>query len=200
MVGLQRYISTIWRTACMYSNNKSSAVAEMGDRLSTIDMGRNCGPCPFLVRGAEPHLTQSPGPRPTCMPSFIFIHPTVWWPQCTNVTDRQTGQDRAGQDRTTVRQHWAKPSYRRSLKNHLCQSTYTVGSSTRTTSALSAICWRLIISENANVTRFTQQIFLRRQNKSAEITKSTTIYFRFMVSFMVSETPDVESITLLIRV
>jgi len=27
------------------------------------------------------------------MPSFILIHPTVW-PQYTNVTDRQTGQDR----------------------------------------------------------------------------------------------------------
>jgi len=35
--------------------------------------------------------TVLPGPRPTCMPSFILIHPTVW-PQYTNVTDRQTGQ------------------------------------------------------------------------------------------------------------
>ena len=33
-----------------------------------------------------------PGPRPTCIPSFILISPTVW-PQYTNVTDR-TGQDR----------------------------------------------------------------------------------------------------------
>jgi len=32
-----------------------------------------------------------PGPRPTCMPSFILIRPTVW-PQYTNVTDKQTGQ------------------------------------------------------------------------------------------------------------
>ena len=41
------------------------------------------------------------------MPSFILIHPTVW-PQYINVTDRQTGQDRRGQDRqTTVRQHRA---------------------------------------------------------------------------------------------
>jgi len=36
--------------------NKSSAVAEMGDRLATIDMGRKLGACPF--GGAGPHLTQ----------------------------------------------------------------------------------------------------------------------------------------------
>jgi len=32
-----------------------------------------------------------PGLRPTCMRSFVLIHPTVW-PQYTNVTDRQTGE------------------------------------------------------------------------------------------------------------
>jgi len=36
-----------------------------------------------------------PGPRPTCKPSFILIHPTVW-PQYQrhrqDRTDRQTGQ------------------------------------------------------------------------------------------------------------
>jgi len=52
----------------------------------------------------SPPNTMWPGPRPTCMPSFILIRPTVW-PQCTNVTDRQTdrqkGQD--GTDTTTVR-------------------------------------------------------------------------------------------------
>jgi len=36
------------------------------------------------------------------MPSFILIHSTVW-PQYTNITDRQAGQDR----QTTVRQHSA---------------------------------------------------------------------------------------------
>ena len=43
-----------------------------------------------------------PGPRPTCTPILILIHPTVW-PQYTNdqryrQTDRQTGQrsDRIG--------------------------------------------------------------------------------------------------------
>jgi len=38
----------------------------------------------------SPPNTVWPGPRPTCVPSFILIHRTVW-PQCTNVTDR-TGQ------------------------------------------------------------------------------------------------------------
>ena len=35
--------------------------------------------------------TMWPGPRPTGMPSFILIHPTIW-PQYTSITDRQTGQ------------------------------------------------------------------------------------------------------------
>ena len=39
--------------------NKSSAVAEMGDRLATIDMGRKLGgSAPFLVGELGSHLTQ----------------------------------------------------------------------------------------------------------------------------------------------
>jgi len=54
---------------------------------------KNWGLCPFGGGGAgSPSYTMWPGPRPTCMPSFILIHPTIW-PQYT-VTDRQTGQDR----------------------------------------------------------------------------------------------------------
>jgi len=51
------------------------------------------GLCPFWGGELGRHLTLCawPGPRPTCMPSFILIRPTVRWPQCTNVTDR-TGQ------------------------------------------------------------------------------------------------------------
>jgi len=50
------------------------------------------GLCPFGGEGAEsPSNTMWPGPSPTCMPSFIFICPTVW-PQCTNATDRQDRQ------------------------------------------------------------------------------------------------------------
>ena len=55
--------------------------------------------CHFGEGKVGPHLTVWPGPRPTSMPSFILIPPTVW-PQCTNVRDRtgQTGQ-RDSQDR-----------------------------------------------------------------------------------------------------
>ena len=38
-------------------SNKSSAVAEMGDRLATIDIGQKLGAYPFSGR-AGPHLTQ----------------------------------------------------------------------------------------------------------------------------------------------
>jgi len=61
------------------------------------------GLCPFGGAGAgSPSNTMWPGTRPTCVPSFVLIRSTVW-PQCTNVTDRQT--DRTGQtDRQTDRQ------------------------------------------------------------------------------------------------
>ena len=68
--------------------NKSSAVAEMGDRLATIDMGRKVRGllCPPFLWGGElgAHLTQRRlhGPRPTFVPSGICIHPAVW-PQQT---------------------------------------------------------------------------------------------------------------------
>ena len=79
---------------------KSSAAAEMGDRLATIDMGRELGrvvPAFFLGGGGgagSPSNTMWPGPMPipVCQVSH-FIRPTVW-PQYTNITDRteQTGQ------------------------------------------------------------------------------------------------------------
>jgi len=75
----------------------SSAIAEMGDRLATIDMDRKMGGLlyPFPRGGAgSPSNTMWPGPRPTSVSRFILIHPTVW-PQYTNVTSRI--------DRTTVR-------------------------------------------------------------------------------------------------
>jgi len=80
--------------------DKCSAVAKMGDRLATIHMGRKLDGCaPFL---GDSKITW-PGPRPTSVPSFILIHPTVW-PQYTNVTDRQTDRQ-TGQ--TTVLYHRA---------------------------------------------------------------------------------------------
>ena len=56
-------------------------------------MGRKLGGlCPVRGGGAgSPPNTMWPGPRRTCMPSFILIRPTVW-PQYTNVADRQDRQ------------------------------------------------------------------------------------------------------------
>ena len=62
--------------------------------------GPKIGGCVPLGEGElGPHLSQC-GPRPTCMLSFILIHPTVW-PQYTKVKD---STDRTGQDRQTDRQ------------------------------------------------------------------------------------------------
>ena len=64
--------------------------------------GPKIGGFPFGGGGAgSPSNTMWPGPRPTCVPSFILVHSTIW-PQYTNVTDRQTRQDRS--DRQTDRQ------------------------------------------------------------------------------------------------
>jgi len=65
--------------------------------LATADMDQKLGAVPllFFLGGGEagyPSNTMWPGPRPTCMPSFILIHPTVW-PQYTIRQDRQTGRD-----------------------------------------------------------------------------------------------------------
>ena len=79
-------------TPCRELCNKSSAVAEMGDRLATIDTGRKVGAAVRLSVGElRPHLTMSPGPRPTTVQNGILIHPTVW-PQYTNATDKQDRQ------------------------------------------------------------------------------------------------------------
>jgi len=68
---------------------ESSAVAEMGDRFATIDVGWKLGwlLCPFFLGGGDrtPSNTMWPVPRPTSVPSGILIHPTVW-PQYTNVS------------------------------------------------------------------------------------------------------------------
>ena len=81
-------------------NNNSSAVAEMGDRLATTDMDRKVKAAVPPFWGAEsPSNTMWPGPRPTCMPGFIMMHPTVW-PQYAIVTDREDRTDRQ-RDRET---------------------------------------------------------------------------------------------------
>ena len=59
--------------------HKSSAVAEMGDCLATIDMGQKLGAVPLLGgRVGSPSNTMSPWPKPTCLPSGILIHPAIW--------------------------------------------------------------------------------------------------------------------------
>jgi len=47
---------------------------------------------PAVGKAGSPSNTKLPGPRPTCMPSFILIRQNVW-PQYTNVRDRQDRQD-----------------------------------------------------------------------------------------------------------
>jgi len=50
------------------------------------------GCAPFGGGGpGSPSNTVWSGPRPTCVPSFILIRPTVWL-QYTNITDRQDRQ------------------------------------------------------------------------------------------------------------
>jgi len=60
----------------------SSAAAEIGDLLATIDMGQKvCVGGAVLLWGGgarAPSNTVLPGPRPTCIPSGIVIHPAVW--------------------------------------------------------------------------------------------------------------------------
>jgi len=56
-----------------FLKNKSSAVAEMGDRLDTIDMDRKVG----RRAVGSPSNTMSPGTKPTSVPSGILIHPTA---------------------------------------------------------------------------------------------------------------------------
>jgi len=77
-------------------------------------MGRKLGRlCPFGGGGGgSPSKTMWPGPRPTCMPSFVLIHPTVW-PQYTNVTDRQDRQTDNGPIL------YSKPLKKRSPKKYM---------------------------------------------------------------------------------
>jgi len=51
----------------------------MGDRLTTVDMGRKVGAAvPVSVWELGPHNTVSPAPRPTSIPNDILIHEAVW--------------------------------------------------------------------------------------------------------------------------
>ena len=54
---------------------------------------------PWGGGAGSPSNTMWPGPRLTCMPSFILIHQTVW-PQYTNVTARTGRTDRTDRQRS----------------------------------------------------------------------------------------------------
>jgi len=96
-------------------DDKSSAVAEMGDCLATIDVGRKVGAAVSLFEGSGSlSNTVWPGPRPTSMPSGILIYASVW-PQYTNVEDRQDRTDR--QDRQQSDRIGRTVLYKRSPKN-----------------------------------------------------------------------------------
>ena len=62
--------------------NKSSAAAEMDDRVHNRHRSKRGGCCaPFAgggVRAGSPSNTMSPGLRPTSVPSGILMHPVVW--------------------------------------------------------------------------------------------------------------------------
>jgi len=57
--------------------NKSSVVAEMGDRLATTDMGRKLGAVPLWGGAGSPCNTMSPEPTSTSLSSGILTHPAV---------------------------------------------------------------------------------------------------------------------------
>jgi len=58
--------------------DKCSAVAEIGDRLATIDVGWKLEGCVHCGWAGSPCSTMWPGPRPASIPSGILIHPAVW--------------------------------------------------------------------------------------------------------------------------
>jgi len=63
--------------------NKSSAVAEMGDRRHNTHGPKRGGSCCAPFAGAvTPSSTMWHGPRSTSVPSGVFIHPAIW-PQKT---------------------------------------------------------------------------------------------------------------------
>jgi len=109
--------------------NKSSEVAEMGDRLATVNTGRKmeAAVCPFLQNGSwVPSNTMSSGPSPTSVPSGILIHSTVR-PQYTNITDRQDIHNADRQDNGPIA--YGAPFYKPSLKNECSLEMASFGES-----------------------------------------------------------------------
>jgi len=88
-----------YRVPSCVITSKSSAVAEMGDRLATIGMGRKLGAAVPLSGGGGlgPHLTQSRLGRglPLYQLASLSIQP---FGHNTPTLYRQTGQDRQRSD------------------------------------------------------------------------------------------------------
>ena len=87
-------------------------------RLATTDMGRKLGRlCPFWGRGPGFPSNTWPGPSPTTIPSFIWIHPTVWPKDNTiHQRHRQTGQTDRQTDNGPIA--YGEPFYKQSPKKH----------------------------------------------------------------------------------
>jgi len=66
-------------TNTLYLHNKSSAVAEMGDRdHNRHGPKRGGGAVPLLRTAGNLSNTMWPAPLSTSVPSGVFIHPAVW--------------------------------------------------------------------------------------------------------------------------
>jgi len=75
----------IWSYFCTTVFYKNTAVVDMGDRWATMDTAWKVRAALHLFVGwgaGSPSNTMWPGPRPTSVPSGIFIYPAVW-PQQT---------------------------------------------------------------------------------------------------------------------
>jgi len=69
-------------SATQGGHNKCSAEAEMGDRLATLDVGRELVAVPLMGEARSSCNTMWPGTRPILVPGGILIHTAVW-PQQT---------------------------------------------------------------------------------------------------------------------
>jgi len=91
-------------------NNKSSAVAEMGDRLATIGMGRKWGGAAVggWVPTGSPSNTMWPGLRPTTLPSGKLdqcrVHVTKFRQNRLTLKGRSSGQRHTDRHTETDRQ------------------------------------------------------------------------------------------------
>jgi len=88
--------------------------------ITIINMGRK-----FRGRAGSPSNTLSPWPRPTGLPSFILIRPTVW-PQCTNVTDR-TNRQRDRQRSDSIGRTVLQTVAQKRLNRSRCSLEFRVG-------------------------------------------------------------------------